>query len=166
MVVLTAALSAAGLATDRFCFEGFLPAKRGARQRTLDSLRCESRTLIFYESVHRIADALDDMCQAFGDERPAFIGRELTKMYEQCVQGTLCSLRAKVADDSIVGKGEFVIVVAGSDAVSESSLDVDRLLLELGKRLPANEAAKVSASVTGLKKNDLYQRILELKDRK
>ena len=96
---LTAALSAAGLATDRFCFEGFLPAKRGARQQALSSLCHEPRTLIFYESVHRIADALEDMCRAFGDERPAFIGRELTKMHEQCIQGTLGSLRAKVDDD-------------------------------------------------------------------
>ncbi|MCP4302906.1 MAG: 16S rRNA (cytidine(1402)-2'-O)-methyltransferase [Gammaproteobacteria bacterium] len=163
---VTAALSVAGLPTDRFCFEGFLPAKKAARCKALESLASETRTLVFFESVHRIAEALDDMCDAFGDERPAFIGRELTKMYEQCTQQTLRSLRDNVGNESIVGKGEFVIVVAGSDAVSESSLEVDRLLLELGKRLPANEAAKVSASVTGLKKNDLYQRILELKDRK
>ena len=162
---LIAALSAAGLATDRFCFEGFLPAKRGARQQALNSLLRESRTLIFYESVHRIADALDDMCQAFGDERPAFIGRELTKMHEQCVQGTLGSLRAKVDDHSIVTKGEFVVVVSGSDEPSETSLDVDRLLLELDALLPAKDAARTSAAITGLKKNALYQRLLELKER-
>jgi len=162
---LTAALSAAGLATDRFCFEGFLPAKRGARQQALSSLCHEPRTLIFYESVHRIADALEDMCRAFGDERPGFIGRELTKMHEQCIQGTLGSLRAKVDDDSIVGKGEFVVVVSGSDEPSETSLDVDRLLLELDSLLPAKDAARVSASITGLKKNALYQRLLELKER-
>ena len=162
---LTAALSAAGLATDRFCFEGFLPAKRGARQQALSSLRHESRTLIFYESVHRIADALEDLCQAFGDERPAFIGRELTKMHEQCVQGTLGSLRTKVDDHTIVGKGEFVVVVSGSVESSETSLDVDRLLLELDALLPAKDAARTSAAITGLKKNALYQRLLELKER-
>lgn len=161
---LTAALSAAGLATDRFCFEGFLPAKRGARQHMLHSLRCEPRTLIFYESVHRIADTLGDMCGAFGDERAAFIGRELTKLHEQCVHGTLGLLRAKVDDDLIVSKGEFVIVVSGSDEPSETSFDVDRLLLELDALLPAKDAARVSASVTGLKKNALYQRLLELKE--
>ncbi|MGB5625198.1 MAG: 16S rRNA (cytidine(1402)-2'-O)-methyltransferase [Woeseiaceae bacterium] len=162
---LTAALSAAGLATDRFCFEGFLPAKRGARQKALSSLRHESRTLIFYESVHRIADALDDLCQAFGDQRPAFIGRELTKMHEQCVQGTLGSLRAKVDDGSIVGKGEFVVIVSGTDEPSETSLDVDRLLLELDVLLPAKDAVRASVAITGLKKNALYQRLLELKER-
>ena len=162
---VTAALSVAGLPTDRFCFEGFLPAKKAARRTALESLANETRTLIFFESVHRIADALDDMCDGFGDKRAAFIGRELTKMHEQCTQDTLGSLRDSVGNGSIVGKGEFVIVVAGSDAASESSFEVDRLLLELAKRLPVNDAAKVSASVTGLKKNDLYQRILELKDR-
>jgi 16S rRNA (cytidine1402-2'-O)-methyltransferase len=162
---ITAALSVAGLPTDRFCFEGFLPAKKAARRNTLDSLANETRTLIFFESVHRIAETLDDMCDVLGDKRRAFIGRELTKMHEQCAHDTLRCLRDKVGNGSIVGKGEFVIVVAGSDTVSESSLEVDRLLLELGKRLPAKDAAKVSASVTGLKKNDLYQRILEPKDR-
>jgi 16S rRNA (cytidine1402-2'-O)-methyltransferase len=162
---VTAALSAAGLPTDRFCFEGFLPAKKAARRNALDALSREFRTLVFYESVHRIADVLDDMCSAFGAGRPAFIGRELTKMHEQCVQASLGSLREKVDDLSIPGKGEFVIVVGGSDAVPESTLEVDRLLLELGKRLPAKDVAKVSAAVTGLRKNVLYERILELKER-
>ena len=112
-----------------------------------------------------LSDVLDDMCRAFGEGRPAFIGRELTKMHEQCVRATLGSLRDKVDDGSIPGKGEFVIVVAGSDEAPESALEVDRLLLELGKRLPAKDAAKVSAAVTGLRKNALYERILELKER-
>ena len=162
---VTAALSAAGLPTDRFCFEGFLPAKKAARRIALDALSHESRTLVFYESVHRIADVLDDMCIAFGEGRPAFIGRELTKMHEQCVLAMLGSLRDKVDDQSIPGKGEFVIVVGGTDEIPESTLEVDRLLLELGKRLPAKDVAKVSAAVTGLKKNALYERILELKER-
>jgi 16S rRNA (cytidine1402-2'-O)-methyltransferase len=163
---VTAALSVAGLPTNRFCFEGFLPAKKAARRSALESLANESRTLVFFESVHRIAEVLADMCDAFGDKRCAFVGRELTKIHEQCIYETLGSLRDSVGNGSIAGKGEFVIVVAGSDAVSESSLDVDRLLQELDKRLPAKDAAKVSASLTGLKKNDLYRRILELKDRK
>jgi len=163
---ITAALSAAGLPTDRFCFEGFLPAKKVARCKVLGALSHEPRTLVFYESVHRVADTLDDMIHAFGAMRPAFVGRELTKIHEQCVLAPLGALRDKIDDESIVTKGEFVIVVAGSDEAEESSFDVDRLLLELGDRLSANEAAKVSSAVTGLKKNSLYQRLLELKERK
>jgi len=163
---LTAALSTAGLPTDRFGFEGFLPAKRAARRRVLTSLRDRAHTTVFYESVHRVAEALADMCEIMGDDRPAFIGREMTKLHEQCVQGTLAQLRDGVNDGSIVSKGEFVLVVTGSDDESPaSSLDADRLLIELGDVLPAKEAARVSASVTGLKKNALYQRLLELKDR-
>jgi len=157
---VTAALSVAGLPTDRFCFEGFLPARNAARRGVLDQLRRETRTLVFYESVHRIAEVLGDLCDSFGDDRPAFVGRELTKMHEQCVQGTLGSLRDKVADKSIVGKGEFVVVVAGSDEAVESSLDIDRLLEALSDRLSAKDAARVAAEATGGKRNDLYRRLL------
>ncbi len=164
---LTAALSVAGLPTDRFGFEGFLPAKRAARRQLLESLRRETRTTVFYESVHRVADSLSDMCEILGKERRAFVGRELTKMYEQCVRGTLEELCVKIDDGSIVAKGEFVIVVTGTDDESPaSSLDTDRLLAELGDVLPAKVAARVSARVTGLKKNALYQRLLELREEK
>jgi 16S rRNA (cytidine1402-2'-O)-methyltransferase len=164
---LTAALSVAGLPTDRFGFEGFLPAKRAARRQLLESLRRETRTTVFYESVHRVADSLSDMCEVLGKERRAFVGRELTKMYEQCVPGTLEELCVKIDDGSIVAKGEFVIVVTGTDDESPaSSLDTDRLLAELGDVLPAKVAARVSARVTGLKKNALYQRLLELREEK
>lgn len=160
---VTAALSVAGLPTDRFCFEGFLPAKKAARRNALGTLSRETRTLVFYESVHRIADVLADLCDAFGIERPAFVGRELTKMHEQCVQDTLGSLRDKIADGSIVGKGEFVIVVAGSDAVAESSLEIDRLLRALAAELSAKDAARIAAQATGLKRNDLYKQLLSLR---
>ena len=164
---LTTALSVAGLPTDRFGFEGFLPAKRAARRQLLESLRRETRTTVFYESVHRVADSLSDMCDILGKERRAFVGRELTKMYEQCVRGTLEELCVKIDDGSIVAKGEFVIVVTGTDDESPaSSLDTDRLLAELGDVLPAKVAARVSARVTGLKKNALYQRLLELREEK
>ncbi|MBT8091026.1 MAG: 16S rRNA (cytidine(1402)-2'-O)-methyltransferase [Gammaproteobacteria bacterium] len=157
---VTAALSAAGLPTDRFCFEGFLPAKKAARQSILNTLSRETRTLVFYESVHRIAEVLADLCNVFGDQRTAFIGRELTKMHEECVQDSLGSLRDKIADGSIVGKGEFVIVVAGSNEVAESSLDIDRLLQALAAHLSARDAARVAAKATGLKRNNLYKRLL------
>ncbi|MGI9236993.1 MAG: 16S rRNA (cytidine(1402)-2'-O)-methyltransferase [Woeseiaceae bacterium] len=163
---LTAALSVAGLPTDHFAFEGFLPAKRVARRKALESLRDETRTSVFYESVHRVAESLDDMREVLGDDRLAFIGRELTKLHEQCVQGTLGQLRDKLDDGSIATKGEFVIVVTGSDEPRPTfSFDTDHLLVELGEVLSLKEAARVSARVTGLKKNTLYQRLLELKKR-
>ncbi|MBT8102683.1 MAG: 16S rRNA (cytidine(1402)-2'-O)-methyltransferase [Gammaproteobacteria bacterium] len=160
---VTAALSVAGLPTDRFCFEGFLPAKQAARRQVLDTLCRESRTLVFYESVHRITAVLEDMCAAFGDGRLAFIGRELTKLHEQCVQGTLGSLAVKVRDAAIVRKGEFVIVVAGSDEIAESSLEVDRLLVALNEHLSAKDAARVAADATGLKRNDVYKRLMVIR---
>ncbi len=161
-----AALSVAGLATDRFCFEGFGPSKKDARREWLQARATEPRTMVFYESVHRIADCLADMVEVFGVDRPAFIGREMTKMHEQCVRKSLASLQAMVADGSIVSKGEFVIVVAGADEQPGSSLDTDRLLLELADHLPAKDAAKIAARISGEKKNWLYDRLLQLKTRK
>ena len=159
---VTAALSVAGLPTDRFCFEGFLPAKSGARRARLAVLARESRTLVFFESVHRIAEALTDMCVAFGGDRAAFAGRELTKMYEQCELASLSALCAKIADGSIAGKGEFVLVVAGADRDDAgSAFDIDRMLNELSRYLPPKKAAEITARLTGEKKNLLYQRLLK-----
>jgi len=161
---VTAALSCAGIATDRFCFEGFLPSKQAARREALSKLAAEMRTMVFYESVHRISDCIDDMVAAFGTDRQAFIGRELTKMHEQCVRETLGELQRQIGSEVIVGKGEFVVVVAGSTAQHESPLEVDRLLTALSQHLAAKDAAKVAAEATGLKRNALYERLLELKD--
>ncbi len=157
-----AALSVAGLATDRFSFEGFGPAKKSARREWLRALASETRTMIFYESVHRIADCLADMVEIFGASRAAFIGRELTKMHEQCVQSSLQSLQEMLADGTIVSKGEFVIAVAGTDEKPASSLDVDWLLLQLAEDLPAKKVAKIAARISGKKKNQLYDRLLQL----
>ncbi len=159
----TAALSVAGIATDRFCFEGFAPSKRAARREWLKNLANEHRTLVIYESVHRIAECLADMVDVFGPERPAFIGRELTKMHEQCVQASLGVLRRQVEDRSIVSKGEFVIVVAGAAEKQESPLEIDRLLRALSPHLSAKDAAKVAAEATGLKRNALYERLLQIR---
>jgi 16S rRNA (cytidine1402-2'-O)-methyltransferase len=161
---VTAALSVAGIPTDRFCFEGFAPSKHAARKDWLENLASERRTMIIYESVHRIADCLGDMVDVFGPDRQAFIGRELTKMHEQCVQESLHVLQARVKDGTIVEKGEFVIVLSGSAEEHESPLEVDRLLRALCKHLSAKDAAKVAAEATGLKRNALYERLLELKD--
>ena len=161
---VTAALSAAGIPTDRFCFEGFAPSKVVARKEWLEKLKNERRTLVIYESVHRIDECLADMVTVFGPERQAFIGRELTKLHEQCVQEPLGELQRQVDDKTIVGKGEFVIVVAGSVEEQESPLEVDRLLKALSACLSAKDSARVAAEATGLKKNALYERLLELKN--
>jgi 16S rRNA (cytidine1402-2'-O)-methyltransferase len=161
---LTAALSAAGLPTDRFCFEGFPPSKKMARREWLQNLCKETRTIVMYESVHRIADSLADMVDVFGADRKAFIGRELTKIHEQCVQDTLGGLRAAVESNDIVSKGEFVLVVAGAVQEADSSIDVDRLLTALVDKLSAKDAARVVADVTGEKKNALYERLLKMRD--
>jgi len=158
---LTAALSVAGLPTDRFCFEGFLPAKTNKRRDALAALRDERRTLVFYESVHRIADFLNDAVAAFGAERPAFIGRELTKLHEECVSATLGELCDRLAGKNIVAKGEFVVVIAGGEPRAASTIDPDALLGELSAVLPARQAAAIAARLTGKRRNALYARLLE-----
>jgi 16S rRNA (cytidine1402-2'-O)-methyltransferase len=163
---VTAALSAAGLPTDRFCFEGFLPAKQKARCDTLRSLLREPRTMVFYESVHRIRDGLRDMSAILGDGRAAFLGRELTKLHEQCLQGTLSELCEAASAGDIPDKGEFVLVVAGATDSDASGIDADTLLTELAAVLPPKKAAAIAARVTGGKRNDYYQRLLDLKNDK
>jgi 16S rRNA (cytidine1402-2'-O)-methyltransferase len=161
---LTTALSAAGLPTDRFCFEGFAPSKGVARRQWLQNLATESRTIVMYESVHRIAASLADMVAIFGADRAAFVGRELTKIHEQCVQDTLGDILAAVESGDIVTKGEFVVVVAGANEKAESSIDVERLLRALADKLSAKDAARIVADVSGEKKNALYDRLLKMRE--
>jgi len=163
---VTAALSAAGLPTDRFCFEGFAPSKQSARRKWLRELAHEPRTMVFYESVHRIKDSLEDMTEVFGADRPAFIGRELTKLHEQCVRAPLGELVDQVSDGKINRKGEFVIIVGGQGERAPSSVDVDRLLTELVDVVSGKQAAAIAARVTGTKRNALYKRILELDEKR
>ena len=159
-----AALSVAGLPTDRFCFEGFAPAKPAARRKWLGALADEPRTIVLFESVHRIHDCLADMVAIFGRGRDAFVGRELTKLHEQCVSATLGELHSMVDAGDIVGKGEFVIVVAGAGERPRPAIDVDRLLGELASHLSARDAARIVADLTGEKKNALYERVLALRN--
>lgn len=160
---VTAALSVAGIPTDRFCFEGFLPSKQEARRTALQGLSREQRTMVFFESVHRIGDCVKDMADVFGNERLAFVGRELSKLHEQCVQASLGELVSLLATETIVGKGEFVVIVGGAADTPSSEFDADQLLLELAAHLPAKDVARISSNLTGLKKNALYERLLELK---
>lgn len=159
---VTAALSASGLATDRFCFEGFLPAKRPARRKRIAELEREPRTIVLYESVHRIADCVTDLASILGADRRAFIGRELTKLHEQCVSAGLGECETMLADGVIPLKGEFVIVLEGAGTAPAEDFNVDELLTDLGALLPAKEAARIVARATGRKRNALYQRLIEL----
>ncbi len=160
------ALSVSGLPTDRFVFEGFLPAKKAARQKRLESLAIETRTVVFYESVHRIDATLADLIDSHGADRQAFIGRELTKLHEQCVSGNLDSLATMLSDGCIVSKGEFVLAVAGAEErpMNSDHVDVERLLVELVNELPGKQAVSIAAAVTGHSKNELYRRMLALKE--
>ncbi|MEX2124555.1 MAG: 16S rRNA (cytidine(1402)-2'-O)-methyltransferase [Woeseia sp.] len=161
-----AALSAAGLPTDRWCFEGFLSSREKARRDRLEQLRDESRTMIFYESVHRMKSALADIASVFGESRRAFIGRELSKLHEQCIAGTLGALQAMIDDERIPLKGEFVVVVEGNSEgrAKAAEIDVDRLLTELLSVLPGKKAVEIAASVTGRNKNALYRKMLVIAD--
>lgn len=162
---LVCALCASGLATDRFVFEGFLPARGAARRARLTELQHEPRTLVFYESNHRIVDCLQDLVGVFGGGRRAVLARELTKQFETLRDGTLDELAQWVAADSNQQKGEIVTLVAGRAAPAkyEVNAEAERLLTVLLEELPVKLAAKLAARVTGLNKRDLYDRALQLK---
>jgi len=163
---LIAALSAAGLPSDRFIFEGFLPAKAAGRRARLEQVREEPRTLIFYEAPHRILECLQDMREVFGDDRPALLARELTKTFETLQGLPLAELCEWVAADSNQQRGECVVLVAGwqapegEEAVSAEALRVLDLLLS---EMPLKRAAALAAEITGVRKNVLYQVALERK---
>ena len=161
------ALSVAGLPTDRFIFEGFLPAKSSARQQKLEKLKEDIRTVIFYEAPHRIVEMLKDCQSVFGDERKVVIARELTKTFETVHGDTLKNLVPWVEADENQKKGEFVVLLHGAAAREETGLDAEseRILLILLKDLPVKQAAALAASITGLKKNALYQFALKLKEK-
>jgi 16S rRNA (cytidine1402-2'-O)-methyltransferase len=159
----TAALSVAGLPSDRFAFEGFLPAKSAARRAALDSLREAAHTLIFYEAPHRLRETLDDMIAVLGEAREAVIARELTKTYESVYRGTLAQLSARAATDADMSRGEIVIVVAGAPARSAADTrELDRTLGVLLAQLPVRQAAELAAQLTGAAPNAAYRRALEL----
>ena len=160
---ITAALSVAGLPTDRFCFEGFLPAKRAARRRRLEELAGESRTVVLFESVHRITACVADLVEVFSGERRAFVGRELTKMHEQCIRATLGELAAMLADGRIPRKGEFVLVVEGAagQPSGELRIDPDELLQKIAAVVPPRQAADIVAALTGRGRNELYRWLID-----
>lgn len=157
------ALSAAGLPSDRFAFEGFPPVKQAARRAFFEDRRAEARTLIFYETPHRIVDSLQDMAAVFGAEREVVFARELTKQFETMRAGTLDELAAWVAGDANQQRGEIVVLVRGA-AIDDTQVDAqaERVLRLLLAELPLKQAAHLAAQITGQKRNLLYQRALAL----
>jgi 16S rRNA (cytidine1402-2'-O)-methyltransferase len=158
-----AALSASGLPSDRFAFEGFPPTKSAARRAVLERLVNEPRTLIFYETPHRIAESLEDMAAVFGSERGAVLAREITKQFETIRGGTLEELARWVASDPDQQRGEIVVLVRGAAPVGASlDAEAERVLRLLLAELPLKQAANLAAKITGVKKNVLYHHALTL----
>lgn len=153
-----AALSVAGLPSDRFVFEGFLPPKAGARRARLQELAGESRTLIFYESSHRVAESLADMRDVFGGAREAVLARELTKLFETVIGEPLADLAARVAGDPDQQRGECVVLVGGRGEETDARLaEGQRVFALLREELPPAKAAKLAAAITGAPRKSLYE---------
>ncbi|MDX5629505.1 MULTISPECIES: 16S rRNA (cytidine(1402)-2'-O)-methyltransferase [unclassified Brenneria] len=156
------ALSAAGLPSDRFCYEGFLPAKTKARKDTLRELSEEPRTLIFYESTHRLLDSLQDITDVLGPQRYVVLAREITKTWESIHGAPVGELLAWVKEDENRRKGEMVLIVEGHQADAEAlPAEALRTLSLLQKELPLKKAAALAADIHGVKKNALYKYALE-----
>ena len=163
---VTAALSVSGLPTDRFCFEGFLPNKKPARLKRLQEIHDDKRSMLFFESVHRIKATISDLCDVLGDGRNAFVGRELSKMHEQCVSSTLGDIREMIENGQIASKGEFVLVVEGNRNVEAemAAINVDRLIAELSAVLPASQVVDLVSSLSGRRRDEIYRLMLAQRD--
>ena len=152
-----AALSASGLPSDRFSFEGFLPAKQQSRLNKLSALKDQSQTLIFYEAPHRLLATLEDMSATFGGGRLAVLGRELTKNFETIKRLPIAELVEFVKADSNQQRGESVLLVAGAPKATGLDLNSQRVMDILAEELPVKQASALAAKITGVKKNQLYQ---------
>ncbi len=162
---VTAALSISGLATDRFSFEGFLPSRRSARRTTLEHLKGETRTLVFFESARRISECVSDCSDIFGGQRQAALCREMTKRFESVLRGPLEEISQRLSEASEEVKGEIVLVVSGSSQpVDRPQINETLLLRLLADALPPRQASEIAARVTGGRKNHLYQRLMDLED--
>jgi 16S rRNA (cytidine1402-2'-O)-methyltransferase len=159
------ALAVSGLPTDRFSFEGFLPRKSGERKKLFQSLLLETRTMVFFESPHRIDDSLKDALSVFGETRQASVSRELTKKFEQTIRGTLPELLEWSANPT---KGELVLVIAGNNAATTTSVSLEDLLAEVEQGRSEGLSLKLSvakvADKHSLSKSDLYQQVLDSRD--
>jgi len=164
------ALSAAGLPTDRFTYEGFLPARPSKRLLALQRLDKEERTLVFYESPHRLMACLESLITVFGDQREIVVARELTKKFEQFVSGSLQEVNDYFSENSDKVRGEFVLMLAGlnEEDIEQSDgqmIEQDKIIsVMLNKGLPVKQIAEIVSEIMGEKKKPIYQRALELKD--
>ena len=164
-----AALSIGALPTDRFCFEGFLPARGAARKLRLKSLEREARTLVIYESPHRVREMLEDCVAAFGAARAAAAVREATKLHETTYRGSLQALLEKSRTDADFSRGEIVLLIGGAEEArsaeedSEAKAQLDKVLIALLAELPLKQAARLAALITGARDNEAYKRALVLK---
>lgn len=160
-----AALSASGLVNDRFHFIGFLPAKTAQRETALRALLADTATLVLYEAPHRIEETLESLAVVFGPQRRIVFARELTKLFEEIHRCTLGEAKAWLAGDANRRKGEYVIVIEGAPVAREGDdAEAERVLRILLAECPVKQAASLAARITGLKKNALYERALQLKD--
>jgi 16S rRNA (cytidine1402-2'-O)-methyltransferase len=157
-----AALSASGLPSDRFCFEGFLPSRVSARRRRLEQLAAETRTLVIYEAPHRIAACLADLAAVCGESRRACVARELTKHFETFYRGSLGELALLAKNDENMARGESVVLIEGAAEQPAGSVQLDETLQILLGYLPPSAAAAAAAKLTGVRRNDAYERALAL----
>lgn len=158
-----AALSVSGLPSDRFTFEGFLPAKGGPRRQALQQLSDETRTLIFYESPHRIVNCLQDMATVFGAERRAVLARELTKLFETVLTGSLTGLCQQLQADTHQQKGEMVVLVHGAAAQNREKMNLMAILKPLLDELSLKQAVSLAVKISGEPKNEVYELALKIK---
>lgn len=161
-----AALSICGIATDRFVFEGFLPARAQARIKRLQELQSETRTLVFYESSHRIAESVQAIAEVFGGERQLCLARELTKLYEESITAPAAQIAQWITQDANRERGEFVLVCAGTAPVAECDAQAERVLRVLLQELPASQASRLAAEISGRRKNELYALAVRLGESK
>lgn len=162
---ITAALSIAGLPTERFSFEGFLPARLAERRARIAELKDETRTLVLFEAPHRIAESLEDLAAGFGEGRRAAVARELTKVFETVYRGTLAELANQARGDANFARGEITMVIEGAPrktAGEQPREQLDATLAVLLTELSPSKAAALAAKLTGAKRNDAYARALEL----
>ena len=161
---LITALSACGMPTDRFTFEGFLPAKSTKRQALLSTLLTESRTMVFYESTHRLMSSLNDIEKVFGKHRQLCVAKELTKQHERFVCNSVSLVIQTFNEYQDWQKGEFVFVLSGVEEINREITDGDELIqLLVSKNLPIRQISEIVSEYKGLKKKEVYQRALELK---
>ena len=160
-----AALSVSGLPTDRFVYEGYLPSKTTARIKQLQAMLPETRTMVFYESPHRIEATLEDMQTVFGGWRQIALAREMTKQYEQIAYGAVQDISDQIKNGTIKIKGEFVIVVKGAEVQASDDNEVMRIMQLLSEKLSTKDAAALTAKITGRKKNELYQLAIDTEEK-